>query len=235
MNIEKIKEMYLEEKKTLSEIGEHFGVDRNTVRYHLKKNSIPIRTRKEVGNLKKIIDVSTIMYLIEECGLLVSDISSIYGVHRYTIHKELKRNGINLKNHKNQRLKQSEFMKENNPIKKGTKRTQEDIEKMKIGMEKSFQRKLKDYMPTTFDEYSRIARYVAYREFNLKTPKGFEIDHIFSIKDGFDNKVPLNVISDKQNLRLITIKENKNKHSNSLMTLEELYSRVGIQRLAIMA
>jgi len=49
------------------------------------------------------------------------------------------------------------------------------------------------------------------------------VDHIYSITDGFINNVPVNVISDISNLRLIRDTENYKKHKKSEKTLDELY------------
>ena len=53
--------------------------------------------------------------------------------------------------------------------------------------------------------------------------KHWHLDHIYSITDGFINDVPVNIISDVSNLRLISDKENYKKHKKSEKTLAELY------------
>ena len=56
-----------------------------------------------------------------------------------------------------------------------------------------------------------------------KRSKRWHVDHIFSITDGFLNDVPVNIISDITNLRLISDTENYKKHKKSEKTLEQLY------------
>ena len=56
-----------------------------------------------------------------------------------------------------------------------------------------------------------------------KRSRSWHVDHIFSVTDGFLNNVPINVISDISNLRLISDKENYKKHKNSEKTLAELH------------
>lgn len=51
----------------------------------------------------------------------------------------------------------------------------------------------------------------------------FHIDHIFSIRDGFDNQVPPKIIGSAVNLRMLSAKENNKKYSRSDITLEQLY------------
>lgn len=235
MDIEKIKKLY-REGKTLSELGDMFKVDRNTIRYHLKKHGVPIRARKEVNQQRKIdISIESILYLINVEKMLVTEVAKYFGVSRATIGKRLKEAGLNLKNHKNQRERQSEFMKENNPVPKGCSRDEKLVEKLVKYKEKSLQNKIETFNPKSFKEYARFARYLAYKEYGLKTPNGMNIDHIYSLQDGYRDNVPVDIISHKENLRLIPEKENLEKGSSSLICLDELYKRVGVQRLATIA
>ena len=235
MDIEKIKRLY-NEGKTLTELGDMFKVDRNTIRYHLKKHGVPIRARKEVNQQRKIdISIESILYLINVEKMLVTEVAKYFGVSRATIGKRLKEAGLNLKNHKNQRERQSEFMKENNPVPKGCSRDEKLVEKLVEYKEKSLQHKIETFNPKSFKEYARFARYLAYKEYGLKTPNGMNIDHIYSLQDGYRDNVPVDIISHKENLRLIPEKENLEKGSSSLICLDELYKRVGVQRLATIA
>ena len=56
-----------------------------------------------------------------------------------------------------------------------------------------------------------------------KRGRHWHVDHIYSVTDGFLNDVPVNVISDISNLRLISDKDNYKKHKRSDKTLEQLY------------
>lgn len=82
------------------------------------------------------------------------------------------------------------------------------------------------------DQYSRRCHQYAetqyYRHQQQIDPEGkrskhWHVDHIFSVTDGFLNDVPINVISDISNLRLISDTENYAKHKKSEKTLEKLY------------
>ena len=53
--------------------------------------------------------------------------------------------------------------------------------------------------------------------------KDWHVDHIYSVTDGFLNNVPINIISDISNLRLIPATDNYAKHRKSEKTLEQLY------------
>lgn len=56
-----------------------------------------------------------------------------------------------------------------------------------------------------------------------KRGKHWHLDHIYSVTDGFLNEVPINIISDISNLRLISDKENYAKSKSSHKSLTELY------------
>jgi len=53
--------------------------------------------------------------------------------------------------------------------------------------------------------------------------KYYHLDHIYSVTDGFLNDVPINILSDISNLRMISDKDNYKKHKSSHKTIEELY------------
>lgn len=50
------------------------------------------------------------------------------------------------------------------------------------------------------------------------------LDHVYSIRDGFNNNVPLQIINNRNNLKLTPVAKNLRKGSASFMSLEELYS-----------
>jgi hypothetical protein len=56
-----------------------------------------------------------------------------------------------------------------------------------------------------------------------KRGKHWHLDHIYSVTDGFLNNVPINIISDISNLRLISDQENYKKSKSSHKSLETLY------------
>lgn len=57
---------------------------------------------------------------------------------------------------------------------------------------------------------------------NLRS-KDYHLDHVFSVADGFINDVPIDVISDVSNLRIINASENLSKSKTSGKTIEQLY------------
>ena len=169
------------------------------------------------------ITVESIMDLIAS-GMLVNDVAAYYGVSRTTIGQRLSKAGINLRNHKGQRSKQSEFMKENNPVPIGSSRPAYIKDIIAENKERKRIDTLNNWETYKFPKYAKVARAEAYRVYGGHIPKGYTIDHMFSIKDGYDNRVPLCVISHKNNLRLIPSRENLSKGAKSVITLSELYS-----------
>ena len=62
---------------------------------------------------------------------------------------------------------------------------------------------------------------------NLKrSKKSYHIDHLFSIKQGYINNVPIEILSHPCNLHMIYYKENLIKQDNCWITLEELLLRI---------
>jgi len=59
-----------------------------------------------------------------------------------------------------------------------------------------------------------------------KNPNGVSRDHMYSVKDGWDNKVPFNIINHPANCCLMINKDNNIKGRKSSITLEELNCRV---------
>lgn len=235
MDKQELVQLYVHQKLNQSQIGKIYGVNRKTISYYLKKYNIPTRTRKEVGKMRRRQDITieAIEYMIFVCGLLVDEVADYYHVSRTCISERLKENGYNLRNHLGQRLRQSEMMSVNNPVPKGSKRTPEIGEAVRKAKEEQLNHKIKTFEPSSFREYSRFARFLSYKAFGKKVPNGYEIDHIFSIKDGWENKVPVNIISGKFNLQLLPSLDNKKKNSKSEIGLDELYRRAGVQRLEL--
>jgi hypothetical protein len=58
---------------------------------------------------------------------------------------------------------------------------------------------------------------------HIPRDKHNHIDHVFSIHDGWTNKVPPEVMAHWTNLRILSISENGKKGSRSDKTLEQLY------------
>lgn len=55
---------------------------------------------------------------------------------------------------------------------------------------------------------------------------GVSKDHLYSVKDGFINKIDFNIIKHPANCRIIRHDENNSKNSDSIITLEELKERI---------
>lgn len=51
---------------------------------------------------------------------------------------------------------------------------------------------------------------------------GYDLDHRFSVYDGFKNGVDYKIIAHWRNLKIRTVKENRTKHRNSSITLKQL-------------
>jgi CHAT domain-containing protein len=80
-----------------------------------------------------------------------------------------------------------------------------------------YRHRCQQYANTQYERYKNLL------DPDNQRGKHWHLDHIYSVTDGFLNDVPINIISDISNLRLISDKENYKKHKKSEKTLEELY------------
>lgn len=91
----------------------------------------------------------------------------------------------------------------------------------------SFTFSLKNF-PDEFD-FSLIEKYGMYKAKNRgDNPDGISRDHMYSVKDGFLNKVDPKIIAHPANCCLIQQRQNASKYSKSSITLEELMNRIEI-------
>lgn len=240
LSFENLHRMYWTEEKSVSEIAVLFNMSIKKMRKAFKNLNIPLKT-KAMSNLhgaKKRdgsnINVSDVICMFEN-GTTIVDIAKELNTTRNVISHRLKLFGYgNLKNNQNQRRKQSEMMKTNNPIPKGSKRPEYIVDNIVEARKLAFEKRIYEFNYNDYQSYAKIARYIAYKQYNKKVPKGFAIDHKYSVKNGFENKVPLHIISHPFNLELLTIEENSSKHCNNSITLDELYNGIGVQRPSFM-
>nr|DAN79194.1 MAG TPA: helix-turn-helix domain protein [Caudoviricetes sp.] len=222
--------LYVEENKTLQEVADAIGVSRPTTKKYLIENGIKLRSKRIHKKVYPEITIEKIMNMYES-GKLVNDIAKEFGVSRSTITSRLKVNGINLKNNKNQTRLQSKRMYTNNPT-KGVKRDPSVIAKMVSTRKEKYEKRIREFAPISFEKYAKKVRYISYAKLKDSIPDGMEIDHLYSIKSGYQNNVPIKIISDIRNTQFLTPEQNREKGSSNSITLEELYKRVGVQRLA---
>ncbi|MFC8561402.1 helix-turn-helix domain-containing protein [Peribacillus frigoritolerans] len=231
---EELEKLYIDKRMTQAEIGEIYNCDRKNIDYYLKKYGVPKRSRKESAErLKRTsLKIHDIVKMLDE-GMLIQDICKRYGVSRTAIYRITKENGYNFSNNKNQTLKHSNLMKECNPFDVVEVKQKAVNNSAKARTEQYFNKYI-NFVEMEFRLYARKARAIAYQRYGrgAHIEEGYVIDHMYSVKDGFVNKVPLSVISHTYNLRLIPKYENLNKASKSVITLDELYKGVGVQRLS---
>jgi hypothetical protein len=207
------------------QIAEKYGVNVKTVYRFCQKNSIDYKKKLNITALeiKELVDG----------GMLLSEICEELNCTRYQLYGIYKDAGFNFQNHKAQRIKQSEFMRNNNPVR--GPRPKYVMDAMMKGYKEAKRKAREEKLRTgiTYEEYARYARYDSYVKLEGKyNPRTHEIDHIFSIKDCWDNHVPLELVSHDNNLQILTIEENKLKHGSSDITLDEFLNNVGVQRLS---
>lgn len=76
---------------------------------------------------------------------------------------------------------------------------------------------------------SDIAFYKHYYEINpsdFKRGKNYHLDHIYSVKEGFTNNIPIHIIASKHNIRIITAYDNISKSSRCDISLDCLFNLI---------
>lgn len=98
-------------------------------------------------------------------------------------------------------------------------------EYQKYKRECQFKFSLNDY-PTEFD-FGLIETHGWYTAANRgNNLDGVSRDHMYSIREGFDNKVPSELISHPANCKLMIHRKNISKHKKSSITVDDLKQRV---------
>lgn len=80
-----------------------------------------------------------------------------------------------------------------------------------------YRHRCQQYADTMYRKYKHIL------DPESKRSDDWHLDHIYSVDEGFLNDVPVNVLSDITNLRIISDKDNYKKHRKSEKTLTQLY------------
>lgn len=100
-------------------------------------------------------------------------------------------------------------------------------EEAKYRSDCKFKFALHDY-PEEFD-FSLIERYGWYKAKNRgDNLNGVSRDHMISVKFGYENNIPAEIISHPANCQLLRHSDNVSKYSGCSITLEELYERIRV-------
>lgn len=217
--------------KSKFQIANEFGVTHKVIKRICDQNNLEDPKKSGKRPLSDLTKEVLQDYI--DKGYLQTEIAAEFGVCRSTIAKRAKEFNLVFLNNENQRKRQSEFMKENNPV-QGS-RPEYIITAMMQGYidAKKKERAEKLRSGITFKQYAKYARYDSYVLLKGKyDPKTHSIDHIFTIKDCWDNKVPLELVSHPNNLQIIPKLDNWKKFSKSDISFEQFLTNVGVQRLS---
>lgn len=222
-NKETLEDLYINRGMTQQQISDMYNCDRKNVGYYLKKFGIK-KDKQEIykQHHKKKPTAQQVLKYIDK-GYTMIEIAEMYNISRGVLTRVMKDAGYNMRNHRGQTQRQSQRMKVDNPF--------NDKDVAKRATDKSSQTRLikrdKKYggfdKDMNFKRYSKLARRIAYDVFKRDIPVGFSVDHRYSVYDGYKNNVPLTIISNPNNLRIISVKENNQKGKDSTITLDQLY------------
>jgi hypothetical protein len=133
------------------------------------------------------------------------------------------------------RIKNDSFTKISKTMREVYSQFKDEIEK------KKYQTRIKNGNTSKenhdYSMYVRLVRYFSehtyiefYDDINPNNEKRgkysnknlYHLDHIVSIKDGFDNNIPIHIMSSKYNLQMLLVEKNCSKSRNSGMEIEML-------------
>lgn len=182
--------------------------------------------------MKEKLELQKILNMIYKENKMLKEVYEYYGCSRSTLYSFLKKNGLNFKNNINARINQSILMKTNKNPTKGKKRKEEEM----LGIIKFNKEKSKIYWNNkfkngiTFIQYAKICRTCVPEKIKKEArKKGNQIDHIFSIKDCWINKIHPHYVSDIKNLRILSMQENNKKGAKSDCTLQDFIDKIGVK------
>lgn len=224
---EDLERMYNEEKLTIEEIAKKLNRDRKTINYHFEKHGI--KTRSSGESIMEVLKKRGFPQISKEAlekklneGLLKEALADHFGVSLSHISKKVYEHNLQDKLHENL----SEFNRErgrNHPL---FANGGPPIELIRKGAKNRSERVRKEWEnPDTFKRYQYVAQKLAIEIMGRK--KGLQIDHIFSVWDGWVHDVHVFDISDASNLRFISKQENIVKNMNSDRTFEEFKQLLG--------
>lgn len=82
------------------------------------------------------------------------------------------------------------------------------------------------YILKQIDNFQLVEKYGWYHPIRNNNPLSASRDHLYSVCDGWKQKIPIDIISHPANCKIVSIQENKSKGKKSSITLEELYLRI---------
>jgi len=204
------RKLYVDEKKSLRYIANYFGCSLGPVQQLVKKNGW-MREKSEFvkdrnGFWKKVTKINRdtakkIIKARRDYGLNYVELATIFDIPREKLREFLKSKKLTL-SPKECSKKAGEF------------RTQRAID---------YYHNLK--VSDTYENYRHEATKLAIimcSHYKKQNKKGFEIDHKLSVRDGFNLKIPIKIISHPANLRIVTKRSNQLKGSKSIITYERL-------------
>ena len=231
---EELIELYINQKLSADKIRKMYKCSPNTVARLLKEYNIPIRSLKEARKntfereVGFILTAEIIMEKINE-GMFVYQVAELFGVNESTISHTLNKAGIHLnqdENYKNYMYKNSSRpqLNKNSPVYKRIVKNLKEANKKKSELA---QLRYEVAHLRDLEEYKYACIQIANQHYTRERPEGYQIDHKFSIIDGYKYGVPAPILSHPFNLRLVTAWENNSKGESSIVSLEELYKGTG--------
>jgi len=196
-NKEWMYNQYINKKMSSKEIGNFCGVNHRMILNWLKRHNIQIRSISEGTSIGQINDKKLLDIKVPRNRKLCFKCGDILKFDEFRKHKGTK-DGLQIYC----KLCMSEY----------------DIK----------------YANSKFVKYRNVVDFISNKNYRkyfkyinpLKLKRSFEgynLDHIVSVKDGFDNNISPDILSSPVNLRMLSFSENQVKKTKSDMSISDLY------------
>jgi hypothetical protein len=184
--------------------------------YNENKQNHNIKNKRDATVIKKYGDVETYQKILNEKR--ISKTLEKYNCQYYFQTDEFKKNRKSkLKEKYNDENYNNKEKTKNTRIKNKTQINDDDIE--------CYLNYKKIVIKTTIKIYKKYKNII--NPNNLKRGfKFYHIDHIYSIKQGFINNIPIDIITNPNNLRMIWWEENIKKQDRCDIKIEELVEKI---------
>ena len=199
-------QQYVEEKLSSKDIGEFCGVGHRLILNWLYRFEISVRDIGEATSLGQYEDHSVFDLLVEEDEKLCLRCKQVKKKTEFRMCSNC-RDG--LQGYCKQCL--NSFIPNNTSWKKYTS---QELEKVELYRDRVSR--------LTNENFRKYYEYI--NPHKIPRNNKFHVDHIYSVQDGFENGVSIEVMASPINLQMLQASENSRKNRHSEIALEELYN-----------
>lgn len=201
-SIKKILDLYLNKKITTKEISEQLNISKTNVIYTLNNNNVNLKRGVDTNIENKIIELYTSRLIS------LSKVAEIFQLTNTTICNILKRNNIKIRSYSQAKIALAD----------------EDYEEYLKTIPEFIKYRRKVLWVTNQQEIQALQNFD--KRGKAGQPGAYNLDHKYSIIEGFKNNIEPKVIGNIHNLEMLPWKDNVKKHKKCSITLDELINKI---------